>query len=105
MACISSESGRDGCVSALTVSPTGPLVSPVSTGRIARIPSATSAATTPSEMIQIASLVRRKARPKASDTVSIRMGRAGTPLAMRNCSTTGPMTDCRVGISTGYSCR
>jgi LysR family transcriptional regulator, pca operon transcriptional activator len=30
---------------------------------------------------------------------------AGTPLAIRNCSTTGPMTDWRVGISTGYSCR
>ena len=52
------------------VNPTGPFVSLVSIGRSASSPSSTSPATTPAEMIHMASLERTKARPKESDTAT-----------------------------------
>ena len=103
MVCISSERASVGAASARMVRPTGPFVSLVSIGRIAIVPSSTSAATTPAEMIQIASLARTKARPKASDTVSIWFGRLAMPLVIKKRSTKGRMIEARVGISTGKS--
>ena len=93
------DSGSEEMESVRTVSPTGPFVSVVSTGRAASTPSAISRATTPLEMIQTASLSRTKARPNASETVSIWLGRLATPLAIRKFSTTGRMIEPRVGIN------
>src|SRR3546814_19189815 len=75
--CISSAWGADGGASALSVRPTGPLVSLVSTGRETSNPSARSLEITPAEIIQIASLERVKARPKVCDTVSHCVGQIG----------------------------
>ncbi len=65
--------------SARSVMPTAPRVSAVSIGSAASAPAAMSPMTTPSEIAHTASLSRTKARPKESETLSMRAPGSGRP--------------------------
>ena len=82
-----------GLTSLRLVNPTEPLVSLVSSGRAESDPSARSSATTPSEITQVASLARRNARPKLSETVSMTAAGRGIARAIKKRSTIGRMIE------------
>lgn len=93
----------DGTVSIRVVRPTGPRLSPVSALSSASAPSSRSVATTPCEMIQIASPDRVYVRPNAFDTLSTDRGRVSRPCWASSRSTAGRMIISRVGRITTNS--